>query len=127
METIVLRGSVVVGAVADCRDPLPTIANQQIDQKLSSSNRLVGRRSLTNPTTFLPLADIGTGKTLAKVTFLSLQVTGGRVAVRLTRSDSTTSVVDVSGVLILSVDSDLGYTLVEVQGTGDVEYVASSS
>lgn len=84
-------------------------------------------RTINSPSSYVTLDGIGAAKTVTAADFLYLR-SNTKLKVRITQVDGIGTLVGeryVSGLLIHEAPSDCAITLVEVQGSATIEYLAS--
>lgn len=98
--------------------------------KLFTNATGVLQRVLASAAAFVPLAAIGAGGDVPSADFFYLRSTSS-ITLRITQGDgsggTTVQTTQVQGLFLLEAPTNKLITLVEVQGTGPIEYFASGS
>jgi hypothetical protein len=133
MGAVTLAGSITGGPPSGGSSFPGSTFNDQIafpsgPRSFSAATGMI-QRSINSPSAFVPLGGVGPTGDVTTADFLYL-VTNGSLDVRITAQNGsggfTTAVVSVAnGPLILPVSPNKLITLVEVQGSATIEYLAS--
>jgi hypothetical protein len=89
---------------------------------VSAAAKAYNTKKLSSPTSFVTLPGLGATDVVTKAKFLYLRA-ASPVKLRLTQVGGTPQTVDVSGLCILQFPPTLELTLLEGQGSADLEYV----
>jgi len=135
MGVLVLAGSIVVGPAVVSETAFPgAVSTVQLDttpdQKNSACNSGVKNRTINTPNAFITLSGVGPTDDVTQGDTLYFR-SRSPVSVRLTFNNPlvpmspTVSVIPVNGTLILEAPQSQYLTLLEVQGSGQIEYLVS--
>lgn len=135
MDALVLTGSIVLGPVGsgDCSFPASTtnVPFSSYPQSKPAAVSIRHAKSINSAAAFVALDGVGTGESVTQANFLYARSTSP-MKYRLTQADyaggaDIVSVVETQGLLINEFPT-VGYLkLLEVQGVGTIEYVASGN
>lgn len=126
MESIVLRGAIVVGGgAADSCSPTASISNLPFELVAPSASRQAGAATVSSPSTFVALPIVG-ALSVKEADFLYIKATSP-LSVRLTYKDLSTATFSVDSLFIATFPASNRVTLVEVMGVAAAEFCASGN
>lgn len=136
MDSLVLTGSIVLGPVGagDCSFPGGTvnIPFSSYPQQKPATVSIRHAKSINSPApAFVALDGVGTGESVTQANFLYLRTTG-LMKYRITQADfnggpDIVSIVETQGLLINEFPTAGYVKLLEAQGVGTIEYIASGN